>query len=48
LRRRENVYVLLMALFVAALSIGDFIGGKLLSFAGRSFSAGIIPGREAS
>jgi len=43
LHRKERVYVLLTALFVAALIAGDFIGGKFFSFAGRSFSAGIIP-----
>jgi queuosine precursor transporter len=43
LQRKERVYVLLTAMFVAALLAGDFIGGKFFSFAGRSFSAGIIP-----
>jgi uncharacterized integral membrane protein (TIGR00697 family) len=43
LKRRDKVYVLLTAIFVAALIAGDFIGGKFFSFAGRSFSAGIIP-----
>ena len=43
LHRRERIYVLLTSLFVAALIAGDFIGGKFFSFAGRTFSAGIIP-----
>lgn len=43
MRRSQRVYVFLTALFVAALVAGDFIGGKFFSFAGRSFSAGIIP-----
>jgi queuosine precursor transporter len=42
-QRRERVYVLLTAMFVAALIAGDFIGGKFFSLAGRTFSAGIIP-----
>ena len=33
----------LTALFVAALVVGDFVGGKFFSFAGYTFSAGIIP-----
>jgi uncharacterized integral membrane protein (TIGR00697 family) len=43
LRRKERVFVLLTALFVAALIAGDFVGGKFFSFAGRTLSAGIIP-----
>lgn len=43
MRRKERVYIVLTALFVAALIAGDFIGGKFFSFLGRSFSAGIIP-----
>lgn len=43
MRRSQRVYVFLTAVFVAALVAGDFIGGKFFSFAGRSFSAGIIP-----
>jgi queuosine precursor transporter len=43
LRRSQRVYIFLTALFVAALIAGDFIGGKFFSFAGRSFSAGILP-----
>ncbi len=43
MRRSQRVYIFLTALFVAALIAGDFIGGKFFSFAGRSFSAGIIP-----
>jgi queuosine precursor transporter len=42
-RPSQRVFVFLTALFVAALVAGDFIGGKFFSFAGRSFSAGIIP-----
>jgi queuosine precursor transporter len=42
-QRRERVYVLLTAMFVAALIAGDFIGGKFFDLAGRTFSAGIIP-----
>ena len=41
--RKQRVYVFLTALFVAALVAGDFVGGKFFVFAGRSFSAGIIP-----
>lgn len=41
--RSQRVYIFLTALFVAALIAGDFIGGKFFMFAGRSFSAGIIP-----
>jgi uncharacterized integral membrane protein (TIGR00697 family) len=43
LRRSQRVYIFLTALFVAALVAGDFVGGKFFSFAGHSFSAGIIP-----
>jgi uncharacterized integral membrane protein (TIGR00697 family) len=43
LDRKQRVYVFLTALFVAALVAGDFVGGKFFVFAGRSFSAGIIP-----
>lgn len=43
MRRSQRVYIFLTALFVAALVAGDFIGGKFFSFAGHSFSAGIIP-----
>jgi queuosine precursor transporter len=42
-QRKERVYVLLTAMFVAALIAGDFIGGKFFNLAGRTFSAGIIP-----
>jgi queuosine precursor transporter len=42
-QRKERVYVLLTAMFVAALIAGDFIGGKFFGFAGLTFSAGIIP-----
>jgi hypothetical protein len=43
LEPRQRAYILLTALFVAALVAGDFIGGKFFAFAGYSFSAGIIP-----
>jgi hypothetical protein len=43
LDRKQQVYIFLTALFVAALVAGDFVGGKFFVFAGRSFSAGIIP-----
>ena len=43
MRRSQRVYIFLTALFVAALVAGDFVGGKFFAFAGRSFSAGIIP-----
>lgn len=43
MHRSQRVYIFLTALFVAALIAGDFIGGKFFVFAGRSFSAGIIP-----
>jgi uncharacterized integral membrane protein (TIGR00697 family) len=43
LRPSQRIYLFITALFVAALITGDFIGGKFFSFAGRSFSAGIIP-----
>jgi uncharacterized integral membrane protein (TIGR00697 family) len=43
LERKQRAYILLTALFVAALIAGDFIGGKFFSFAGHTLSAGIIP-----
>lgn len=43
MRRAQRIYILITALFVAALVAGDFVGGKFFSFAGRSFSAGIVP-----
>jgi queuosine precursor transporter len=43
LSRSQRVYIFITALFVSALVVGDFIGGKFFSFAGHSFSAGIIP-----
>jgi uncharacterized integral membrane protein (TIGR00697 family) len=42
LQRKDRVYVLLAALFVAALIAGDFIGGKFFDVGGHSFSAGIL------
>jgi hypothetical protein len=43
LERKQRAYILLTALFVAALIAGDFIGGKFFSLAGYTLSAGIIP-----
>jgi queuosine precursor transporter len=43
LERKQRAYILLTALFVAALIAGDFIGGKFFAFAGHTLSAGIIP-----
>jgi uncharacterized integral membrane protein (TIGR00697 family) len=43
LDRKQRTFVLLTALFVAALITGDFIGGKFFVVAGHTFSAGIIP-----
>jgi queuosine precursor transporter len=42
LPRAQRAYILLTALFVAALVTGDFIGGKFFTLAGRTLSAGII------
>ncbi len=41
--RKQRAFVFLTALFVAALVVGDFIGGNFFAFAGYTFSAGIIP-----
>ena len=41
--RKHRAFVFLAALFVSALVVGDFIGGKFFTFAGRTFSSGIIP-----
>jgi uncharacterized integral membrane protein (TIGR00697 family) len=43
LDRKQRAFIFLSALFVAALVVGDFVGGKFFSFAGHTFSAGIIP-----
>jgi queuosine precursor transporter len=43
LERSQRAYILLTALFVAALVAGDFIGGKFFAVAGYTLSAGIIP-----
>jgi uncharacterized integral membrane protein (TIGR00697 family) len=43
LDRKQRFFIFLTALFVAALVTGDFIGGKFFTFAGRTFSAGVIP-----
>ncbi|HVZ74778.1 MAG TPA: queuosine precursor transporter [Polyangia bacterium] len=41
--RKEKLFVVLTALFVAALVTGDFVGGKFFVVAGHTFSAGIVP-----
>lgn len=41
--RKQRFFIFLTALFVAALVSGDFIGGKFFTFAGLTFSAGVIP-----
>jgi uncharacterized integral membrane protein (TIGR00697 family) len=43
LDRKQRFFVLLTALFVAALVTGDFVGGKFFVVFGHSFSAGIVP-----
>jgi uncharacterized integral membrane protein (TIGR00697 family) len=43
LDRKHRAFIFLSALFVAALVVGDFVGGKFFTFAGRTLSAGIIP-----
>jgi uncharacterized integral membrane protein (TIGR00697 family) len=43
LDRKQRFFVLLTALFVAALVTGDFIGGKFFTVFGHTFSAGIVP-----
>ena len=41
--RKQRFFIFLTALFVAALVSGDFVGGKFFTFAGLTFSAGVIP-----
>ena len=41
--RKQQFYVWLTAIFVAALVTGDFIGGRFWVLFGQTFSAGIIP-----
>ncbi len=41
--RKQRAFIFLTAIFVAALVVGDFIGGNFFAFAGHTFSAGIIP-----
>jgi uncharacterized integral membrane protein (TIGR00697 family) len=41
--RKQRFFVILTAVFVAALVTGDFIGGKFFVVFGHTFSAGIIP-----
>jgi hypothetical protein len=41
--RKQRFFIILTALFVAALVTGDFVGGKFFVFLGRNFSAGVIP-----
>lgn len=43
LDRKQRFFVLLTALFVAALVTGDFVGGKFFIAFGHTFSAGIVP-----
>jgi queuosine precursor transporter len=43
LDRKQQFYVWLTAIFVAALVTGDFIGGRFWLLFGHTFSAGIIP-----
>jgi len=43
LDRKQQFYVWLTAIFVAALVTGDFIGGRFWVLAGFTLSAGIIP-----
>jgi len=43
LDRKQQFYVWLTAIFVAALVTGDFIGGKFWVLGGFTLSAGIIP-----
>ena len=43
LDRKQQFYVWLTAIFVAALVTGDFIGGRFWVLFGHTFSAGIIP-----
>jgi uncharacterized integral membrane protein (TIGR00697 family) len=41
--RKQQFYLWLTAIFVAALVTGDFIGGRFFVLFGHTFSAGIIP-----
>jgi len=41
--RKQQFYLWLTAIFVAALITGDFIGGRFFVLFGHTFSAGIIP-----
>jgi hypothetical protein len=41
--RKQQFFVWLTAIFVAALVTGDFVGGKFWVLFGHNFSAGIIP-----
>jgi uncharacterized integral membrane protein (TIGR00697 family) len=41
--RKQRTFVIIAALFVAAVITGDFIGGKFFVVFGHTFSAGIIP-----
>jgi uncharacterized integral membrane protein (TIGR00697 family) len=41
--RKQRFFVILTALFVAALITGDFVGGKFFVVFGHTFSAGIVP-----
>ena len=41
--RKQQFFVWLTAIFVAALVTGDFIGGRFFVLFGHTFSAGIIP-----
>jgi hypothetical protein len=43
LDRKQQFYVWLTAIFVAALVTGDFIGGRFWLLFGHTLSAGIIP-----
>jgi len=43
LDRKQQFYVWLTAIFVAALITGDFVGGKFWVLFGQNLSAGIIP-----
>ena len=41
--RKQQFFIWLTAIFVAALVTGDFVGGKFWVLFGHNFSAGIIP-----
>jgi uncharacterized integral membrane protein (TIGR00697 family) len=43
LDRKQRFFIILTALFVAALITGDFVGGKFFVVFGHTFSAGIVP-----